>query len=184
MTMNFRKLHRKTAPLLFLPLLLTALTGVAYRVGRAWFGLPDNVANVLMTIHEGRFLGRPLVPIYVLLMGLGLVGLITTGLTLLRKRASKTNIKRDQRWVHRLFGAIVCLPLLVSAVTGIAYRLGNTWFSISQSQASMLMTLHEGRYLGNTLKPFYVLAVGSGLLVLLMTGIQMTGIFHKRNTIK
>jgi uncharacterized iron-regulated membrane protein len=183
-TMDFRKLHRKTAPILFLPLLLTALTGVAYRVGRAWFGIPENVAEGLMTIHEGRFLGRPLVPIYVLLMGLGLIGLIATGLAMVRKRATNAKVKRNQRWVHRLVGAIACLPLFISSVTGIAYRLGNAWFGLSSSQSSFLMSLHEGRYLGNTLKPLYVLVVGAGLVVLLITGLQLTGLFRKRNTLQ
>ena len=36
--MNFRKLHRKIAPILFLPLLLSALTGISYRIGRSWRG--------------------------------------------------------------------------------------------------------------------------------------------------
>lgn len=179
--MNFRTLHRKVAPVLFLPLLLTALTGVTYRVGRAWFGLPDSIADGLLTIHEGRFLGNPLVPLYVLLMGLGLVGLITTGLIMVvKRRATQAKPKRDRRWVHRWAGMIACLPLLVSAITGIAYRLGNAWFGLSGAQVSFLMTLHEGRYLGNTLKPFYVLAVGAGLVVLLITGIQMTGMFRKK----
>ncbi|MEB3212671.1 MAG: PepSY domain-containing protein, partial [Leptolyngbyaceae bacterium] len=118
------------------------------------------------------------------LMGLGLVGLIVTGLTMVKKRSAKAKIKRNQRWVHRLVGAIACLPLLVSAVTGIAYRLGNAWFGLSQSQASLLMTLHEGRYLGNTLKPLYVLSVGIGLVVLLITGIQMTGMFRQKEALQ
>lgn len=182
--MNIRKLHRKIAPVLFLPLLLTALTGVMYRVGRAWLGVPDNVAEVLMSIHEGRFLGSPLAPFYVLSMGLGLVVLLATGLKLVKRKATKAKVKRNQRWVHRLVGTITCLPLLVSAVTGIAYRLGDAWFGIPESQSSVLMMIHEGRYLGTTLRPFYVLFVGAGLIVLLVTGIQMTGIFRKKNKLQ
>ncbi len=53
--MNLRKLHRQTAPILFIPLLLTALTGVAYRIGRSWFGLPKEFGNFMMLLHEGRF---------------------------------------------------------------------------------------------------------------------------------
>ncbi len=37
--MNWRKLHRFIAPILLLPILLTTITGVAYRVGRSWFGM-------------------------------------------------------------------------------------------------------------------------------------------------
>lgn len=82
--MNPRKLHRKIAPILFLPLLLSALTGVSYRIGRSWFGLSNEFGNLMMTIHEGRYLGKPLVPIYVLLTGLGLIGIVITGISMLK----------------------------------------------------------------------------------------------------
>lgn len=175
---NFRKLHRKTAPILFLPLLLTALTGIAYRIARSWFGVSDSVGDFFMTIHEGRFLGQGLVPIYVLLVGLGLLGMIVTGLTMTKLNA-KAKPRKNQRWVHRILGLIAFLPLLISGITGIAYRLGKTWFGLSNEQASILMTLHQGSYLGQTLRPIYVLLVGLTLIGLLVTGIRMTGIFRR-----
>ncbi len=81
---NARKLHRKIAPILFLPLLLSALTGLAYRIGRSWFGLSDKFGDFMMLIHEARYLGKPLVPVYVLLTGLGLAVMIATGLVMLQ----------------------------------------------------------------------------------------------------
>ncbi|MGA1264680.1 MAG: PepSY domain-containing protein [Prochlorothrix sp.] len=188
--MNTRKLHRTVAPIAFLPLLLTALTGVFFRLGRAWFDIPAEVGQVLLTIHEGRFLGLPLVPFYVLFMGLGLLGLIVTGVTLLKvrwaaaaRRDPDRPQRRDLRWIHGLVSTIACLPLLVSASTGIAFRLGKAWFNLPKESGRFLLMLHEGRYLGPTLQPFYVLAVGLGLVVLLVTGIQMTGVFRKRKQI-
>jgi uncharacterized iron-regulated membrane protein len=177
---NFRKLHRKSAPIIFLPLLLSALTGVAYSLGRTWFDIPGKTANFLMTVHEGRYLGKPLVPIYVLLVGLGLLGMIVTGLTLIKwqRKTSKSNPKRDWRWFHRLLAPIAFLPLFVSAITGIAYRLGRTWFGLSYQQTSILLQLHQGSYLG-IFQVVYVLLIGVSLLALLITGIQMTGIFRK-----
>lgn len=177
---NFRKLHRKIAPILFLPLFLTALTGIAYRLGRSWFGINDGVASFFMTIHEGRYLGRGLVPFYVLLVGLGLLGLIVTGLTMIKRKVAQNQPRKDQRWIHRILALIAFLPLLVSATTGIAYRLGNTWFGISRELASILMTLHQGSYLGPIFRPIYVLLVGAGLLGLLVTGIRMTRIFSSK----
>lgn len=179
---NFRKLHRQSAPLVFIPLILSALTGIAYRLGRTWFGIPKEIANIFMSIHEGRFLGKPLVPVYVLLVGLGLLGMIVTGFTLIKwpGKTSKTQAKKDWRWFHRFLAPIAFLPLFVTAITGIAYRLGRAWFGLSKEQASILLKIHQGSYLGTTFKPFYVLLVGGSLLALLITGIQMTGIFRKR----
>jgi uncharacterized iron-regulated membrane protein len=179
--MNLRQLHRKSAPILFLPLLLTAITGVAYRIGHVLFDLPEGVAEFFMTLHEGRFLGQALVPFYVLLMGLGLVGMLVTGIVMVIKRKpGKGQPKKDNRWVHRILAPIAFLPLLLSASTGIAYRLGRAWFGISNEQASVLMNLHQGSYFGSVGRAVYVLLVGLGLVILLVTGIQMTPILRKR----
>jgi hypothetical protein len=179
--MDFRKLHRKLAPLLFVPLLLTTLTGIAYRIGRSWFGISNSAANFLMTIHQGEFLGTPLVPIYVLLLGLGLLGTIATGLMMIgrKRQTSKLLIKGDLRSVHRILAPIIFLPLTVSATTGIAYRLGKTWFGLSNQGTSILLRIHQGSYLGSFFKLIYVLLVGLGLVAMLITGINMTGIFKK-----
>jgi hypothetical protein len=81
--LNWRKIHRFIAPILFLPILLTTVTGVAYRLGRSWFKIPKgegSLAETLLSIHQGGFLGEQLRPYYVLLDGLGLVGLLVTGM--------------------------------------------------------------------------------------------------------
>lgn len=182
MMINFRKIHRKSAPILFIPLFLSALTGIAYRLGRSWFNIPGEMAGFLLSLHEGRFLGQPLVPVYVLLVGLGLIGMIVTGVSLIKwpRKPSKSQPKKDWRWWHRWLAPIAFLPLLVSAITGIGYRLGRAWFGLPREQAAILLQIHQGSYLGPTFKPFYVLLVGASLLALLITGIQMTGIFRQR----
>jgi hypothetical protein len=81
--LNWRKIHRFIAPILFLPLLLSTFTGVAYRLGRSWFDIPKGkgtLAETLLTIHQGGFLGDQLKPFYVLLNGLGVIGLLVTGM--------------------------------------------------------------------------------------------------------
>jgi hypothetical protein len=79
---TFRKLHRQIAPILFLPLFITAITGIAYRLGKSWFGMSPDVAEIFMVIHQGEFLGSQLKPVYVLLNGLGLIGIAVTGLSM------------------------------------------------------------------------------------------------------
>jgi hypothetical protein len=183
MNLNFRTLHRKSAPIIFIPLFLTALTGIAFRLGRTWFGIPDDVAEWFLVIHQGEFLGQMLVPIYVLLMGMGLLGMIITGLTMLRRKNNPSaKPKRDVRWFHRALAPIAFLPLIVSATTGIGYRVGKAWFGLPTEQAALLLRIHQGSYLGNFWRVFYVLLVGAGLVTLLITGMQMTGIFRQRRT--
>jgi hypothetical protein len=106
--------------------------------------------------------------------------MVITGLTMMRssgiRRAQPLNVRR----IHALFAPIFFLPVAVSAVTGIVYALGLSWFGMSQKQASLFLRIHQGSYLGPTLKAFYVLLVGLGLIVLLVTGIQMSGILRSR----
>ncbi|KKJ01544.1 PepSY domain-containing protein [Prochlorothrix hollandica] len=181
MVKNLRKFHRQVAPFLFLPLLLTAVTGVGYRIGRSWFNLPSDAAEFFLVLHEGRFLGQPLVPIYVLWIGLSLLAMLVTGWVMVSQRKPLIALpKKDWRSVHRFVAPIALLPLGVSAITGIAYRLGKAWFNLPPEQTSFLLRLHQGTYLGSSLRPFYVLLVGSGLVGLLITGIQLTPLFRKR----
>lgn len=176
-----RQLHRKAAPILFLPLMLTAMTGVAYQVGRTGFGLPGAISGRLLALHEGRFLGPTLVPVYVLLLGLGLLGMVATGLwMILQGRPSKGKPRKDSRWIHRILAPIAVLPLALSATTGVAYRLGRAWFGLSGDQAAILMTLHQGAYFGSLGRSLYVFLVGVGLIVLLITGLQMTPLLRQR----
>lgn len=182
--MDFRKLHRKIAPILFLPLLLSATTGIAYRIGKTWFGLSNDVVEYLLVVHQGEYLGRPLVPVYVLLSGLGLLGLVITGLSMLRiKRQLQHHSKWNLHWVHHCIATIVFLPLAVSAMTGVVFRLGKAWFNFPSEWAILLLNLHQGTYLGSQLRVFYILWVGLGLIILLITGMQMTGIFRTKKTI-
>jgi hypothetical protein len=95
---TFRQLHRQLAPLIFLPLLIAALSGMGYRLGRNWFNIPKEKIHFLMDIHQGKYLGEQLMPIYVLLEGLGLILMLATGLVVFwnslkvfRKKESQPN---------------------------------------------------------------------------------------------
>lgn len=166
-----RRLHRRLAPLLLLPLLIAALTGVVARLGRSWFGMPRSVAGALFSIHEGGFLGDPLVPAYVLAMGLGLIALLISGGRLL--------LAKRRRSLHARVALVAALPLLMSACTGILYRLLDSWTNLPDDRIGWLMGLHQGSWLGQELKPVYVLLVGVGLLVLLATGLAMLRPRHR-----
>jgi DMSO/TMAO reductase YedYZ heme-binding membrane subunit len=184
--MNFRKLHRKIAPIIFIPLVLSAVTGLIYKLGKNWFGMSSEVADVMMSIHEGRFLGERLVPIYVLLVGMGLLAAIVSGVALLQRTLKRLQSQPKQftwRSLHGWLSPIVFLPLAITAMTGIAYRLGKDWFGLSNKQASIFMRLHQGSFLSSSLQSVYVLFVGVGLLAMLITGIQMSGILRKRRAI-
>lgn len=88
----FRKYHRSLAIILCLPLILTTLTGMGYIIFDEWFGM-DDIAHFLMEIHTFEFLG--LEKVYPVLNGLGLIGLLVTGITM-------TGLGRKRRPVQAL----------------------------------------------------------------------------------
>ena len=142
--MKARSLHRRLAPAIVVPLLFTVVSGMAFRVGRIWFGLSADFGGWMMALHEGRYLGERLVPFYVLGVGLALLAMIGSGLSLLRRR-------RLRSW-HAWLAPVLAAPLLVSAVTGISFRLGKAWFDIPTPAARWLLRLHQGSYLGKDLR--------------------------------
>lgn len=177
MKVEFRRLHRQLAPILFLPLLASALTGVVYRLGKSWFGVSNSVGDVLMTIHQGEYLGKRLVPIYIILISLGILGMSVTGTHLLDRRSSDRELtKPNIRNIHRLLALILLLPLSISAETGVAYTIARDWFGLSREQIGFLLEIHQGLYLGGTFSNFYILLLGSGLIALLIAGIRMTSL--------
>jgi hypothetical protein len=87
---QIRRLHGAMAPLVLTPLLLTVTSGMAYRLLKDWCGLSRDQVHWLMVLHEGEWLGHAAEPFYVLLNGLGLLWMLSTGAVLL-----------SQRWLKR-----------------------------------------------------------------------------------
>lgn len=87
---RWRQAHASLAPVVLAPLLLTACTGMAYRVLKDWGGWDRERAHALMTVHEGEWLKPLLGPqaetLYVVLNGLGLLWMLTTGALMVGER--------------------------------------------------------------------------------------------------
>lgn len=84
---QFRKSHRFLAPIIALPLVLTVLTGMAATVAEEWPLKIGLSSRLLLKVHTGEIFG--LQAVYPILNGLGLLGLLVTGLSmsgLLKKR--------------------------------------------------------------------------------------------------
>ena len=81
-----RELHRRVAPFVLLPLLITVCSGVSYRLARDWLGFDRDQVHWLMVVHEGEWLGQELEPVFVLLNAVGLLWMLVTGAGLLFER--------------------------------------------------------------------------------------------------
>jgi hypothetical protein len=76
----FRKYHRFLASIIFLPLILTTITGMATTMTAEWRWNLGISRSLLLAIHTGEFLH--LQAIYPMLNGLGTIGLLITGITM------------------------------------------------------------------------------------------------------
>ena len=85
---NSRQLHKALAPWVFLPLFLSALSGVAYRVSKDFLGYSRDEVHWLMSLHEGEWLGDYGELVYVCLNSLGLLWMLFTGLKMFSKKNS------------------------------------------------------------------------------------------------
>ncbi|MEI7864686.1 MAG: hypothetical protein WCI38_04875 [Chthoniobacterales bacterium] len=171
--MNPRSLHRRISPWLLLPLAAMAASGMAYRLGHSWFGLSGSAGEEILGAHTWEWLGPTGSMAVIWFTGLGLLALCWTGMKLVwQSRGRLLKAPQNRRLIHRLVGAVLLLPLAATAITGIAYRTGEAagW---PDDLLDALMIIHEGAWLGKTAKPYYVLALGSGLLCLCFTGIRM-----------
>lgn len=88
---QFRHFHRAIAPIMALPLLLTAITGSIYQIA----DLSGNDAKWILEIHKGNFGVLKLETIYPFLNTLGLLMLLATGISmwLQMRRSSKKRLK-------------------------------------------------------------------------------------------
>lgn len=164
------KFHRVLALLLLVPLLLAAITGMAYRIGRTWFGISKEAGNSILEFHDGKWLGDAFSSVYVIVSGFGLLALVATGFHFIR--CGRTPGRR-LTW-HRILGALLMLPLAVTAITGIIYKLGKDWFGFSEASLKLVMNIHQGTWLGTEARAYYILIIGAGLLSLAATGLRMT----------
>ncbi len=164
-----RSLHRFLSPVLFIIVGVSAVTGLAFRVGKRWFGVDGQTGQAIMEIHTGEWLGDGASPFYVLLAGVALLFIIFTGFSMLAKGRPKGAVRL---W-HRVLGGILLLPLAATAITGIIFQAGHSWFAISEDTSELLMNIHEGAWLGKNHKVWYVLVTGLGLLALGVSGLML-----------
>lgn len=88
---TFRKYHRLIATLFCLPLLFTALTGISIAIADTWLH-QEELAGFLITVHTLQiFKLNAIVPV---LNGLGLIGLVATGVSMTGLFAKRRQPKR------------------------------------------------------------------------------------------
>ena len=79
----------------------------------------------------------------------------------------------NSRQFHKALAPWVFLPLFISSITGLLYRVSKDLLGYSREQVHWLMSLHEGEWLGDNGELIYVILNSLGVLWMLITGFQM-----------
>ena len=87
-------------------------------------------------------------------------------------------MKAAIRKYHRQIAIAVCLPLIVTAVTGIGMAITDEWFH-QDELVGFLIKIHTFQIF--RLSAILPILNGLGLLGLIVTGLNMTGLFSKRH---
>lgn len=160
---SFRKLHRTIALFSFVPLGLTILTGMAYRILR-YSGAEKTSVAWLMGVHRMSVLH--LGAVWPLLVGGAALFLLFSGVPLIA--TASPALKWDRRALHSLFGVLLLLPLALTYVTGILFAFCDSFLGF---RSKILMRLHEGKLF---VEPaLYVSIVGAGAMILLLSGVRI-----------
>jgi uncharacterized membrane protein YhaH (DUF805 family) len=101
LALRLRQAHAALAPWVLAPLMVTACTGMAYRLLRDWLGLGRDQTHPLMVVHEGEWLRHWFGPggetVYVVLNGLGLLWMLGSGAALLAQRLRRARPPAERK---------------------------------------------------------------------------------------
>jgi hypothetical protein len=87
-------------------------------------------------------------------------------------------MKRTFRKYHRALATILCLPLALTVLTGMATTIVGEWSWNLGLSRRLLLGLHTGEIFH--LEATYPILNGLGLIGLLVTGASMTSVFKAR----
>ncbi|MUG91278.1 peptidase [Scytonema sp. UIC 10036] len=87
-------------------------------------------------------------------------------------------MKRAFRKYHRTIGIIICLPLILTVLTGMLTTIVKEWPVYTGISSNLLLKIHTGEILH--LEAIYPILNGLGLIGLLVTGMSMSGLFDRK----
>ncbi|WP_009633284.1 hypothetical protein [Synechocystis sp. PCC 7509] len=87
-------------------------------------------------------------------------------------------MKRLARKYHRIIAPIVAIPLMLTVLTGMLATVVREWPINTGLTSGLILSIHTGELFH--LQAVYPILNGLGLIVLVVTGISMSGIFGKK----
>lgn len=79
----------------------------------------------------------------------------------------------NPRLFHRKAAPWIGIGLVFFAITGMAFRLGRSWFSLDSRKGGVLLSLHSWDWLGDWGSLAMLVLLGSGILLLIASAVTM-----------
>lgn len=87
-------------------------------------------------------------------------------------------MKRSVRKYHRIVAPIIALPLALTILTGMLTTVVQEWPINIGLTSSLILSIHTGEIFH--LQAIYPILNGLGLIIMLVTGISMSGLLGKK----
>ncbi len=94
------------------------------------------------------------------------------------KNLWRVTVKKAFRKYHRVIGIIVCVPLLLTVLTGMLATIIGEWSVNIGLSSRLMLKIHTGEIFH--LQAIYPILNGFGLIGLLVTGMSMSGLFNQK----
>jgi hypothetical protein len=94
------------------------------------------------------------------------------------KNLWRVTVKKAFRKYHRVIGIIVCVPLLLTVLTGMLATIIGEWSVNIGLSSRLMLKIHTGEIFH--LQGIYPILNGFGLIGLLVTGMSMSGLFNQK----
>ncbi len=88
-------------------------------------------------------------------------------------------MKRLARKYHRIVAPIIALPLALTVLTGMLATIIQEWSINTGLTSSLILSIHTGEIFH--LQAIYPILNGLGLIVLLVTGISLSGVLGRKS---
>ena len=175
-----RSVHRLLS-WLFVPLLLNALTGIAYDVGVHWIGFEKKSLKWLMKLHTGSIIAKWVGVWWPVVLTVSSVVFFITGALMgdgFQKWCARHPTPKTNRQWHRRMAVVALGPLLLVVISGGLFRSMRHILMQSKAEAAWMLAVHSGTYFGLPTTVFPLLTTAA-LLAMMCTGVPMMHWFAK-----
>lgn len=170
-------MHRYLAYAVILPLAMTTITGLLYKVLLEVFGVQKEKIKFLLKLHQMSILFPNSAVIYTTLLATLVTALTIFGYTMIynplwKFRSGRNNrfAPRSMREYHHRYSSVLFIVLLFMSLTGGVYRFCRAALGVGKEDIHWLLELHHMGFLPTWLSVIWVIFTFACIFSLIVSG--------------